>query len=406
MTERSSTGNDAAARPDRTVLPGGTIGILGGGQLGRMMVLAGRRMGYRFRTLDPTPDAPCGQVSDAQVVAAYDDLAAARSLAERCDVVTYEFENVNAEVARDLQASGHLPQGAELLRITQHRLREREALRTLDVPVAPFAAVQDRASLLAAVRHTGLPAVLKRAEGGYDGRGQWVVADEAALERAYAGAAPQGGTFVLERFVPFAKEVSVIAARRHGGQIETFPVTENLHRDGMLHLSVAPARVSEAVRAEADALARRIAARLEVVGTLAVEMFVTAEDRLWVNELAPRPHNSGHYSLDACLTCQFEQHLRAVCDLPLGSPRLLSPAAMVNLVGDDVAHLPALARRLAPEAKLHLYGKKEARPGRKMGHVTALGDSVAQCLEVLQGLPVPVDQGGHRNARGCEEVRP
>ena len=384
---RDSTGQGGSAGTAAVILPGSTVGILGGGQLGRMIALEGRKMGYRFVTLDPTPDSPCGQVCDEQVVAPYDDLEAAATLAGRCDVITYEFENVDSEVVNVLESKGYVPQGSRLLKTTQNRALEKAALLELGVPVAPFAILSDRESLAGAIDRIGFPAVLKTTTGGYDGKGQWVIEGEQAAVQAFSSAESAHSDLILEQYIPFAKEISVIAARSPRGEVGTFPVVENIHYENMLHVSLAPARIPERIRARAEQLARKIVTGLAVHGLVAVEMFVTAEDELYVNELAPRPHNSGHLTLDACVTSQFEQHLRSICNWPLGSTELLTPAVMLNLIGDDVLRLREVIDRLIPEVKVHLYGKREALPKRKMGHLTVLGGSVERGLKLLEGLP-------------------
>lgn len=374
----------------RPILPGATIGVLGGGQLGRMLVHAGSRMGYRFVTLDPAPDSPCGQIAP-QITAGYADREAARELARRSDVITYEFENVDAEVAAMLEKESYVPQGSRLLYTTQHRLREKRAVEAAGARVAPYEEITGWNSLLEAAGRLGLPAVLKTAVGGYDGKGQWVLRREADLPQAWEEASQAGTELVLEAFIPFVKEISVIAARRPSGEIRTFPPAENVHVNNILHMSIVPARISDSVRAEAENLALRIAESMNVVGLVAVEMFVTADGTLYVNELAPRPHNSGHYTLEACRTSQFEQHIRAICDLPLGDTALLTPVVMVNVLGE---HLPDLmqwlpghdeeAEKLGLEVKVHLYGKTEARPGRKMGHLNVLAPHTGAALAWIE----------------------
>jgi 5-(carboxyamino)imidazole ribonucleotide synthase len=383
----SESAVSGGVRPgSRVILPGATIGVLGGGQLGRMMALAGSAMGYRFVALDPTPDAPCGQVA-GQIVAAYDDVEAARELARRADVITYEFENVDAGVAALLEAESYVPQGSGLLRTTQHRLREKRAVEAAGVRVAPYAEIRGPEDLKAAAARFGFPCVLKTATGGYDGKGQWVIRSEAEIGPAWDAASRAKTELVLEQFIRFDKELSVIAARSPRGEIRTFPVSENIHVDNILHLSIVPARVPETVRREAKELAVRIAEDLEVIGLIAVEMFWSAEQGLFVNELAPRPHNSGHYTMDACRTSQFEQHVRAICNLPLGDPGLLTPVVMVNVLGRHLE--PVIARfaqpdeaaaRLKVKPSLHLYGKQGAAPKRKMGHVNVLASSVEDAL--------------------------
>lgn len=382
---------DGVGRGAPVIEPGATIGVLGGGQLGRMMALAGSNLGYRFVAMDPTPDAPCGQVA-GQIVARYDDQAAARELAERADVITYEFENVDAGVAALLEESSYVPQGSRLLYTTQHRLREKRAIEAAGVKVAPYAEIASEADLRAAVGRLGLPAVLKTATGGYDGKGQWVIRSEEEITPAYAELSRAGTELVLEQFVPFVKELSVIAARSPRGEIKTFPVAENIHVDNILHVSIVPARVAERVQREAERLAARIAEGLEAVGLLAVEMFLTEGGELFVNELAPRPHNSGHYTMEACTTSQFEQHVRAICNLPLGPVELLTPVVMVNVLGEhleDVRKAVATGRwfdgdeeatGFAAIPKVHLYGKHGAAPKRKMGHINLI------CRNVEDGL--------------------
>ena len=374
----------------RPILPGATIGVLGGGQLGRMLAQAGSCMGYRFVTLDPTPDSPCGQIA-RQITAGYADREAARELAKLSDVITYEFENVDAGVAAMLEEESYVPQGSRLLYTTQHRLREKRAVEAAGARVAPYAEVTSWESLEEATSRLGLPAVLKTAVGGYDGKGQWVLRRKEDLQHAWNEAYRTGAELVLEKYIQFDKEISVIAARRPSGEIRTFPPAENVHVNNILHLSIVPARISDAVRSEAENLALRIAESLNVVGLIAVEMFVAADGTLYVNELAPRPHNSGHYTMEACRTSQFEQHIRAICDLPLGDTALLTPVVMVNVLGE---HLPKLlewlphhdeeAEKLNLEVKVHLYGKAEAKTGRKMGHLNVLAPNAEAALAWIE----------------------
>ncbi|MFC4102158.1 5-(carboxyamino)imidazole ribonucleotide synthase [Paenibacillus xanthanilyticus] len=370
----------------KVILPGSTIGILGGGQLGRMMANAGSAMGYRFVALDPTPDAPCGQVAE-QIVAAYDDREAARELAKRSDVITYEFENVDAGVAAMLMEESYVPQGSELLYTTQHRLREKRAIEAAGVKVAPYSEIRSVDELREAVGRFGLPCVLKTATGGYDGKGQWVIRSEEEIPEAYDTLSKAKTELVLEQFIRFEKELSVIAARSPQGEVKTFPAAENVHVGNILHLSIVPARASEAVQREAQRLAAAIAEGLGVVGLIAVELFLTADGELFVNELAPRPHNSGHYTMEACRTSQFEQHVRAICGLPLGDTTLLTPVVMVNVLGEHiepllkhVAAADSAAARLGVAPKVHLYGKHEAKHKRKMGHINVLAENVDAAL--------------------------
>lgn len=378
------------SKSGKVILPGSTIGILGGGQLGRMIVEAGSGLGYKFMTLDPTENGPMGQVSK-QVTAKYDDVEAALTFAKQADVITYEFENVDATVAKTLMETSYVPQGSELLYTTQHRLREKRAIEAAGVEVAPYREITSYESLEQAVLELGLPAVFKTATGGYDGKGQFVIKDQSELKIAYETLAKHKTELVLEQFISFDKEISVIAARSVNGEIKVFPPAENIHVNNILHLSIVPARIDAALAAAAEELALKIAQGLETIGLIAVEMFVAKDGKLYVNELAPRPHNSGHYTMEACYTSQFEQHVRAVCNLPLGSTRLRQPVVMVNLLGQ---HIPAildymqkqdvLAQQLEVDVKVHLYGKAEAVHNRKMGHVNVLAHDVEAALNWIE----------------------
>ncbi|MBG9564114.1 5-(carboxyamino)imidazole ribonucleotide synthase [Brevibacillus agri] len=375
-------------KQSKQIKPGSTLGILGGGQLGRMIALAGRAMGYRFVTMDPTVDAPCGQTADKQIVASYDDVEAAMQLASVSDVISYEFENVDAQVAEVLESHAYVPQGSRLLRITQNRISEKTAIREIGIPVAPFRVVGSLQDLQAAVAELGLPAVMKTATGGYDGKGQWVLRSEDELAEAYETLAKAGTELIVEQFVPFQMELSVIAARNPDGELAVFPAAENIHRENILHLSIVPARVPAEVKTRAEEIARTIVEKLDVVGLIAVEMFLTADGQLYVNELAPRPHNSGHYTMDACVTSQFEQHVRAVCNLPLGSTELLSPVVMVNILGEHMQPVLDQIDKLPRTAKLHLYGKAESKAKRKMGHINVLAPTVEEALTHIDELKI------------------
>ncbi|MHA7583455.1 5-(carboxyamino)imidazole ribonucleotide synthase [Paenibacillus vandeheii] len=377
----------SAGQLQRVMLPGKTtIGILGGGQLGRMLTLAGTAMGYRFVTLDPAADAPCGQVA-RQIEAGYDDVAAALELARQCDVITYEFENVDADVASLLERESYVPQGSALLYTTQHRLREKRAIEAAGVRVAPYREITSKDTMQAAVSELGVPCVLKTVTGGYDGKGQRVIREANQAVPAYEELAATGAELVLEQFIKFDCEISVVVARSTNGEIKTFPPAENIHVNNILHTSIVPARVPTDIQIEAQKLAAAVAQSMQAVGLLAVELFVAADGRLYVNELAPRPHNSGHYTMEACATSQFEQHIRAVCGLPLGDTSLLSPVVMVNVLGEHLEGIIARtgqhdadAMELGVIPKLHIYGKTEAKTGRKMGHVNLL------CQDVEEGL--------------------
>ncbi|WP_245590532.1 5-(carboxyamino)imidazole ribonucleotide synthase [Aneurinibacillus terranovensis] len=370
------------------IKPGATIGILGGGQLGRMIALAGREMGYRFATLDPVEDAPSAQVSDRQITAVYTDEAGVRELARISDVITYEFENVDARVAAVLEEEAFVPQGSELLRMTQNRIREKSTLASHGIPVAPFRIISSEQEAEQAIDELGLPAVMKTATGGYDGKGQRVIrrAEEAAT--AFIALQEFQTEIIIEQFIPFTKEISVIAARSLSGEIRTFPAAENIHKENILHLSIVPARISSFLAEKAADLAETIADKLDVTGLIAVEMFVTKNEELVVNELAPRPHNSGHYTMDACVTSQFEQHVRAICNLPLGSTRLLTPVVMVNILGEHLDPLMEQVANLPDSVKLHLYGKKESKPKRKMGHLNVAAESVDDALKIIDKIGI------------------
>ncbi|WP_242772857.1 5-(carboxyamino)imidazole ribonucleotide synthase [Brevibacillus parabrevis] len=375
-------------KQSKQIKPGSTLGILGGGQLGRMIALAGRAMGYRFVTMDPTVDAPCGQTADRQIVASYDDVEAAMQLASVSDVISYEFENVDAQVAEVLESHAYVPQGSRLLRITQNRISEKTAIREIGIPVAPFRVVGSLQDLQGAVAELGLPAVMKTATGGYDGKGQWVLRSEDELAEAYETLSKAGTELIVEQFVPFQMELSVIAARNPDGELAVFPTSENIHQENILHLSIVPARVVPEVKARAEEIARTIVEKLDVVGLIAVEMFLTTDGQLYVNELAPRPHNSGHYTMDACVTSQFEQHVRAVCNLPLGSTELLSPVVMVNILGEHLQPVIDQIDKLPRTAKLHLYGKAESKAKRKMGHINVLAPTVEEALTHIDELKI------------------
>lgn len=355
----------------RILKPGDTIGILGGGQLARMIALAAAPLGLKAHIFAPEDGSPAFQVADAVTQAAYDDFAALEAFARTVDVVTYEFENVPVETAAFL--AGHVPvhPGARALGITQDRLEEKTFVSRLGIETAPFAEVNDEAELEAALAEIGRPAVLKTRRFGYDGKGQVIIraGDDAAAAFAAIGRHPA----ILEGFVPFEREVSVVAARTEDGRFAAFEVTENEHRHHILHRSTVPADVSPAVAAVSAEIARRIGEALGYVGVFAVEMFlvvVEGTQGVIVNEIAPRVHNSGHWTLDGCETSQFEQHVRAIAGWPLGATDRRGRVEMTNLIGDEADSWHAVLEE--PGAHLHLYGKAEARPGRKMGHVTRI----------------------------------
>ena len=356
------------------ILPGSTLGVLGSGQLGRMFAIAARQMGYRVHTFSPDTDTPTGQVADKEFAGSYDDLGAVRDFARGVSVVTFEFENVPAATAQAAAECAPVRPSGAILHVTQHRIREKTFLLQHGFPVTPFRAVRSLEDLRDAAAELGLPAVLKTASFGYDGKGQATVRSLQEAESVWnCGPAER----IYEAFVDFDREVSVVAARGIDGSFAHWGVIQNTHENHILSLSVSPADVPPDVEREAIAIARGILEQLEVVGVLCVEFFLTKSGKLLVNELAPRPHNSGHLTIDAHLTSQFEQQLRAVCGLPLGSTHRHRPAAMANLLGDLwSAGEPNWPAALAlPDVKLHLYGKSEPRPGRKMGHLTALAET-------------------------------
>lgn len=361
------------------------IGIIGGGQLGRMMAISARAMGYRIAVLDPTPDSPCGMLADVEITAAFDDMEAIRKLAEISDVVTYEFENIDYEALTWLEENAYLPQGSQVLQATQHRVTEKRAIEAAGLQVAPYKEVHTLEELMEAVGELGYPTVLKTCRFGYDGKGQVVLKDETALDQAAKLLAH--GDCVLEKWIPFQKEISVVVARGTDGQITAFPVAENEHRDNILYKSIVPARVDEEVKVKAIEYATALAESLGLIGTLAVEMFLLEDGTVYINELAPRPHNSGHFTIDACETSQFEQHIRAICGLPLGKTTLWKPVVMVNLLGE---HVECALEQTSDyeDVKLHLYGKKENKAKRKMGHITILADTMEQALEREASLQI------------------
>ena len=365
----------------KPILPGSAIGVLGSGQLGRMFAVAARRMGYRVHTLSPDQDTPTGQVADLEINAPYEDLDAIAKFAAAVSVVTFEFENVPADTAAAAARHAPVRPAGHILHTTQHRLREKTFLADAGLPLTPFRRVASLADLAQAADELGLPGILKTADFGYDGKGQHRIASPADFAAAWQTVAQRES--VLEAFVDFEREISVVAARGANGEFVHYGAIENQHRNGILQTSLAPARVADSIAQQAVEVARAVLERLDVVGVLCVEFFVTQDGGLLINELAPRPHNSGHFTFDANVTSQFEQQLRAVCGLPLGSPEQLSPAAMLNLLGDNwsLAEPNWAAATAIPNVKLHLYGKLAPRPGRKMGHLTALAPAVDQALD-------------------------
>jgi 5-(carboxyamino)imidazole ribonucleotide synthase len=382
------------------IQPGATIGILGGGQLGRMLILAGRPLGYRFHVFEPNGPSTAGRIADREGNAPYTDAEALRAFAQGVDCITLEFENIPAEAIETLCAITPVLPGWKALHTCQHRQREKDFLQAGGFPCAPFAYADSAESLAASVQSVGLPAVVKTAAFGYDGKGQ-VKLEVSDAGRdfdalwAQLGAPPR---VVVEKWIQHQGEFSIVCSRRSDGTTSTFPMAENIHRNHILHASILPARVDPSVEEEAIRIAAALAESLDLVGLLAVEFFLDENDQLLVNEMAPRPHNSGHYTIEGCPSSQFEQHIRAVCGLPFGATDLLRPTVMINLLGDLWENgapdwHPILAD---PAAKLHLYDKGEARPGRKMGHFTLSAESADLALaaaekhfNALQKSPAP-----------------
>ncbi len=367
----------------RVIEPGATLGVLGSGQLGRMFAISARQLGYRVHTYSPGRDTPTGQVADEEHVGPYEDLDAVRRFAAGVDVVTFEFENVPAATAAAAAEHAPVHPDGSVLHICQHRQREKTFLHGRGLPVTPFRVVRSRAELTAAVDALGVPCVLKTAGFGYDGKGQVRIdnAEQVALDTAWSQLATDEA--VLEAWVRYEREISVVAARGLDGEFIAYAPFENHHERHILDLTLSPAPIPATVARAADELARRVLRALDVVGVLCVEMFLLPGGDLLINELAPRPHNSGHLTVDAHVTSQFEQQVRTICGLPLGSVAQPRPAVMVNLLGELWGSgAPRWARALElPDVHLHLYGKREVRAGRKMGHITALADTLPEARE-------------------------
>jgi 5-(carboxyamino)imidazole ribonucleotide synthase len=378
----SSTQSGAASRA-RIIAPGATLGVLGSGQLGRMFTIAARRMGYRVHTFSPDQDTPTGQVADREITAPYEDLEALRVFAKDVAVVTFEFENVPSDAVHALEGLVPVRPSRTALYTAQQRGREKAFLSERGFPTVPFARASTLAELQDGVARIGTPVVIKSAAFGYDGKGQHKITRPNEVERVWN--ALEGREVLVERFVSLQAEISVIAARGLDGMVAEYPPFENRHSNHILDVTTAPALIPAAIAARAREIARAILEALDYIGLLCVEFFVTTDGDLLVNELAPRPHNSGHLTFDAAVTSQFEQQVRAICGLPLGSTELLRPAAMANLLGDLWAEGEpnwAAACRF-PDVKLHLYGKTQPRAGRKMGHLTATARTVEEAQELV-----------------------
>jgi len=374
------------------VMPGAMLGVLGGGQLGRMFVQAAQQMGYQVTVLDPDRNSPAGRVADAFICANYDNQEALEKLGQQCAAVTTEFENIPANSLRKLAKTCTVSPDAYSVSVAQNRIAEKQFLGINGFTVAPFAVIQQLDDFADQDAADLLPGILKVSQFGYDGKGQVKVTNAAEFPVAYAQL--DHAVCVLEKFMPLKCEISVVVARGGDGKVAMFPVSENQHVNGILDVSIVPARISPLLAGKAQALAGQVAKSLNYQGVLCVEFFVLHDDTLLINEIAPRPHNSGHYSIDACVTSQFEQQVRTLCDLPLGSTALLSPAVMINLLGDvwrngDPDWNIVLQH---PSAKLHLYGKAEARPGRKMGHFTVLSGDIETALSEALRIKQQLDQ--------------
>ena len=363
------------------VLPGATLGVLGGGQLGRMFCVAARTMGYQLVVLDPDADSPAGRIADQHIQAGYEDSNALDEFADACDVITTEFENVPAESLRYLADKTTVYPSAQSLEIAQNRDNEKHFAKSAGLLPVPYFCIRTEQDVIEAIDVIGGPAVLKSSEMGYDGKGQAVINN--AEECAQAFRAMGSVECVLEKKIDLALEVSVIVARNIRGEIVTFPIAENEHINGILHMSIVPARIDINLAQVAQQQAKDLAEALDYIGVLAVEFFISSDGELLFNEMAPRPHNSGHFTKDACITSQFEQQVRMMCGLHPGDTQLISPVVMVNMLGD--LWEPDWTKLLDhPSIKLHLYGKKQARPGRKMGHFNVLSAELEQAISIAR----------------------
>ena len=364
-----------------------TIGIIGGGQLGQMMILEAKKMGFPIRVLDPTLHCPAHTLVDEHIVADFEDAAAIRQLAEKCDVITYEFEHINAQVLKELEAEGHVVYPtATSLAIIQNKFSQKTLLAKHHLPVPDFCAVSSVEEMKQAGKTFGYPYMLKTCTGGYDGKGNHVVQSEETVEESFAALGSGTLPLMAEKFFPFTMEISVLACRSAHGDIAVYPVAQNEHKDSILDETRVPAAISDETTKNAMELARKVMEVFEGVGMFCVEMFVDETGNVAVNEVAPRPHNSGHYTIEACVTSQFEQHIRAVSGLPLGDPSLLRPAVMRNILGEEGSQGKAVVlgadQCLAiPGITLHVYGKEESKPKRKMGHLTATAATLEEAIQ-------------------------
>lgn len=375
------------------IAPGATLGMLGSGQLGRMFAIEARRLGYYVHVFSPETETPTGQVADLEVCGEYDDLDAVAQFAKKVDVISFEFENVLSETTETASKYAPVRPGANVLHVAQNRIREKSDLRDAGIPVTPFAVVRSVDELNAAIQELGTPAVLKSATSGYDGKGQVKIdsPDEAEAAWQEVGA----DETILEAFIDYTCEISVVGVRGLDGEFAFYGPMKNDHANHILDISVFPSGLEDAVNKEAVEITRAVFEHLDVVGVLCVEFFLTGDQRLMINEIAPRPHNSGHLTINGHVTCQFEQQVRAICGLPLGSTASLKPAAMANLLGDHWEAGPPdwSALRQFPDVKVHLYGKRESRIGRKMGHLTVLAETSEAAVERIQQARAAIFHG-------------
>lgn len=373
---------------NKPLIPPATIGILGGGQLGKMIALSAKAMGYQVATLDPTPNCPCAQIADHHIVADYDCLTGAKKLAAISDVVTYEFENIDPSVADFLESKNLLPQGYSLLFTTQNRLREKLSIELAGGKVAPYRRVNNERDLRNGIEELGMPVILKTAEGGYDGKGQLLIAYPDQIESAIEMIKAKPRQWVVEKYIKFVKELSLVVAGNLQGNIACFPVVENIHYRNILHMTIAPARIDQVLMNRARQIGVNLAKSFNLVGLLAIELFLTLDGDLIVNELAPRPHNSGHFSQLGCHTSQFEQHVRAICNFPLTDVDIVTPTVMVNILGRHLQPVLEQVGTWGSDRKLHLYGKDEVQPDRKMGHINFVATDIRKTLREIDDLGI------------------
>lgn len=365
------------------------IGIIGGGQLGKMMILDAKRLDYQFAILDPTPDCPAHSIADSHIVAGFEDVEAIKRLASRVDVVTYEFEHISVKALEEVEKTGcPVYPSSKTLAYIQNKYVQKKRLKECGIPVPEFLPVDDYGDLKRAAQTFPYPLILKTCTGGYDGKGNHVIASEAEISEGYQALGSGKLPLMVEKCVDFEKEVSILACRSINGDICVFPVAENVHKNSILDETTVPAKISEETKKEAMEVAKACLKAVDAYGMLCIELFVTREGHILVNELAPRPHNSGHYTIEGCYTSQFEQHIRAILGLPLGSAELIRPSVMKNIIGDhyaDQAEVLGLDKAYEnPNVKVHIYGKTKVAPGRKMGHITATADTLEEALSQVR----------------------